>query len=449
MVARSTVASIRFGLGFRAGRADSAGAAGLLDELDRPDPVEAAFPLAPLAARAGLIDRRRKARRAAGDSRQVREEEARRMGRVQALEDVRALFQRAVDTRQGFRARLTAFWADHFTVEANGPLLSVLVPDMIESAIRPHVAGRFADLLTAAVFHPAMLIYLNQVQSVGPESRAGRRRDRGLNENLAREVLELHTLGVDAGYTQSDVRALAALLTGLSVDRRGFRFRPAIADPGPMTVLGRQYRTGRASLDDIRQVLSDIAVRPETARHLARKLLVHFVGAPVPEDLVARMAGAYLASGGQLGTLYAAMLEDSRVWRPPFRKVKPPFEFMVSALRAAGIEGRNLAALAPRDWLRDVVEPLAAMGQPLFRPGGPDGWPESAEAWVTPSALSARLQWAGRFVGEALPEQDPRGLLEGALADAASAELRFVVAGAETRRQGSVLVLASPDFNRR
>ncbi len=199
---------------------------------------------------------------------------------------MRTTFQRAIASRTGFRERLVAFWTDHFTVAANGPVLSALVPDLVENAIRPHVGGRFGDMLEAVTLHPAMLIYLNQVQSAGPNSVAGKRRGKGLNENLAREVLELHTLGVGAGYTQDDVRQLAELLTGLSVDKSGFTFRSRIAEPGAEVVLGKRYGGGEASLGDIRAVLADIAVHPDTARHLARKLIVHFVGGEVPEDWV-------------------------------------------------------------------------------------------------------------------------------------------------------------------
>ena len=452
MVRRNTIAAIRFGYGLRSGETPSANVHVLLDGIRRIDGAERRFPLAALEVRASILAERRDIRRAAKTDEagaEAAKKKNRRKIRTQASADIKTVFQRGIESKSGLRERLIAFWTDHFTVAANGPALSVLVPDLIENAIRPHIAGNFGDMLVAVSTHPAMLIYLNQVQSVGPSSRAGKRRGRGLNENLAREILELHTLGVGSAYTQGDVRQLAELLTGLSVDKSGFVFRLAIAEPGEESVLGKRYGGGKPKLGDIHEALRDIARHPDTARHLARKLVTHFVGGPPSNDWVERMASAYLHSGGDLTALYETLLADDRAWEMPLRKAKLPFDFVVSAFRAAGVTGDGLNSLSPKDIRNDLIEPLAAMGQPLFRPTGPDGWSEAPEAWITPATLAARLRWSGNFVDDLLKDRDPREFLQAALDDAASDLLKSAVAGSESRAEGAALVLVSPDFNRR
>ncbi|MGI9390929.1 MAG: DUF1800 family protein, partial [Boseongicola sp.] len=265
MVRRNTIAAIRYGYGLRPGEIQSSNLKTLRDGIGRIDDAERRFPVILLESRATLMVERREAQKAAKDGNsdsEAAKKQAVRKVRMQAAADIKVTFQRAIESRAGFRQRLIAFWTDHFTVAANSPTLSVLVPDLIENAIRPDVAGKFGDMLVAVTTHPAMLIYLNQVQSVGPSSRAGKRRGRGLNENLAREVLELHTLGVSSAYTQEDVTQLAKLLTGLSADKSGFVFRKGISEPGAETVLGKRYGGGKPNLYDIHQALQDIAIHP-------------------------------------------------------------------------------------------------------------------------------------------------------------------------------------------
>lgn len=267
---RETVSAIRFGFGLSPHVNPPTTAEGMIT--DAADTARVA-PRLTLEGRAAHILAYRTKQK---EGEQARKTAQRNLRKV-TTEDARAHLSFAVSD-SGFGARLTAFWSDHFTVAANGPLLRILVPDFIEAAIRPNIAGSFPKMLRAVATHPAMLIYLNQVQSVGPNSRAGKRRDRGLNENLAREILELHTLGVDAGYTQNDVRAFAALLTGLSVKESGFIFRPGISEPGPHKMLGRSYGKERSTLDHIEEALGDLALHPATAKHLCRKLQIHFIG---------------------------------------------------------------------------------------------------------------------------------------------------------------------------
>ncbi len=441
MLKPTTIAAIRFGYGFHPSEAPPSTPEALLSSI----PAEAPKPRLPMADRIALNRQYRQAGRE--DDEAARKEVRRRIGQL-ANDDLRELLAQAV-TGSGFSERLLHFWADHFTVAVSSPAMRLAIGDFLASAIRPHIAGSFSDMLRAVATHPALLVYLNQVQSIGPNSVAGKRNNRGLNENLAREILELHTIGVDGPYSQTDVRELALLLTGLSVDQNGFKFRPQASEPGVRAILGNAYGRRAPGLDQIEEALDDIAHHPSTATHIARKLLVHFVGPDPAEDWVATVANAYLQSDGNLGKTYAAMLADDRAWAGPLIKAKTPFEFVVSSLRAAGANAQDIQNISHGDFRKGIVGAMALMGQPMFQPQGPDGWPEAAEAWITPPGLAARIRWAAAFADRALKDRDPRAFLQVALDDAASDVLRFAVAGSEARVEGIVLTLASPEFNRR
>jgi uncharacterized protein (DUF1800 family) len=366
--------------------------------------------------------------------------------------DVQRRVSAAVLSPYGFYERLVWFWADHFTVVGKNQRGRMAVPSYEAEAIRPHVGGRFADLLRAAVTHPLMLAYLDQARSVGPNSPAGRKAGRGLNENLAREVLELHTLGVEADYGQADVGQFAELLTGLTTDMAVGRteFRGGRAEPGPETVLGRRYGGGAAGIADIHAVLDDLAVHPSTARHVARKLAVHFVADDPPPGLVDHLEAAYRRSYGDLAIVYAALLEHPESWTDPWAKVRQPFDLVVASLRAAGPrDADEVAALLATGEKPAVAAVLREMNQPLWSAPGPDGWPEVADAWITAPGLTSRINWASRM-GEALAERtDPRSFLDVALGERTRAETAAVVRGAAERWEGIALAMASPEFNRR
>lgn len=441
MFASHTIAAIRYGYGFAPGEAPPRDAKGLLDAL----PVHTAAPRVPMNERIALNRAYRDAGR--GNDEAARQRLRRQIGEMMSA-DFRQMVTDAV-TGPGFAERLVWFWADHFTVAVNSPVMRLAVGDYVASAIRPHIGSSFPSMLRAVVTHPAMLVYLDQISSVGPNSVAGQRRGRGLNENLAREILELHTLGVGAPYTQDDVRELANLLTGLSVGREGFVYRHRMSEPGPRTILGQTYGRRTPGLDQINAALADIALHPSTARHLAEKLVVHFVGGEPDPNWTAAIATAYLETGGDLRTTYAAFLGDERAWSGPFAKAKTPFEFIVSALRASGATANDIANMPRRDFRQGVVGALQLMGQPPFQPQGPDGWPEEAAAWITPPGLAGRIRWAAGYAEKVLRDRDPRAFLDTALGDVASPTLRFAVAGAESRIEGCALTLASPEFNRR
>lgn len=448
-VSRETVAAIRWGYGFRPGEAAPAATAdAMVAGLAAAEVTRVAVPsIADLYA---AIETQRAARQA-----QDKVPNGRQMLRAArtALDALRRpLLQRRIAepvlSPQGFRERMVTFWADHFTVASKGLHLQALAPHFVETAIRPHVGDRFAELLVAAETHPAMLLYLNQSMSIGPNSPAGAGK-RGLNENLARETLELHTLGVKAGYTQADVRELAELLTGFTVeDGVGTVFRPRRAEPGAETILGKTYGGDRPSAEDAKAALADLAVHPATARHIAEKLVVHFISDTPDAGHVGQVAEAWTGSGGDLPVVYRALLDHPSAWAPGFTKARQPFDFLIALLRAfgAGAPGplQDMESLG-----RLAEKQLAELGQKLLDPPGPNGWPEEADAWITPQGLAARVTVARQHARTAGAGLDPRAFLDATLRDAAGPELSFAVSAAEQKWEGILLTLLSPEFNRR
>lgn len=454
MIRRETLAALRFGFGLGPGHPPVPDPARLLAGLTGPDSAAAAYPVTPMEehlalARSHVVLAR--ARRAGEDG---AVEELRAFNRARnrgAQRDLMHCLFRAAFSPDDLRERLVLFWANHFSVAGRNARFRPMAPAFLEDAIRPHLAGSFAELLRAAVLHPLMLQYLEQDRSAGPGSEAVQRQGRGgLNENLARELLELHSLGVAGSYTQGDVEGLALLLTGLSFDLdQGFRFRPRRAEPGRFRILGREYGGDRPSLADVEEALDDIARHPDTARHIGRKLAVHFTADAPDPGLVEHLAAAFAAGRGALLPVYEALLEHPAAWVPERARTKPPFDFIASALRALGSRPDQLLALPHGRQVLHFATPLRQMGQPFLQPPSPAGWPEEAAHWITPPALAARISWAMTAPERIAPPQDPRDLVEVALADAAGDDLRFAAAAAESRLEGVGIVLASPAFNRR
>ncbi len=453
-------AAIRFGTGLSPRIDPTTSVDQMLDTLRRPDDMARKFPVDRFADIQFTIDeirRLNRTRRENKDSPIAKEAKQRirllkKSARRWQASWLNAALSRGAMTQDGFRERLVQFWGDHFTVVGKVSILRYTVSTYVEDAIRPHLSGTFADLLKAAVFHPMMLIYLDQVNSVGPNSRrAARRKGTGLNENLAREVLELHTLGVGANYTQSDVRSFAKLLAGVTYrGNESHEFAGFSAEPGPIKILGKSYRRGVAQLRDVEQFLEDLALHPDTAKHLARKLAVHFVSDAPDQGLVNAIAKTYLASGGDLTATYRAMLNHPAAWAMPDQKVKQPFDFIVSSLRALDVTPADMKRLNWKVMRAGIYAPLALMGQKWQSPTGPDGWPEAAGDWITPQALAARIQWAMTVPAIVKPDlPDPRKLVQTALAGRASGALAFAAKGAENRAEGVGIILAAPEFQRR
>ncbi len=454
-----TLAEIRFGNGLSPVVAAPVSVDAMLSALEGPDRFGAAFPIPTYAevypSPLDIRNASRAVNQALENGGLEEAEAARDEMRAAAREAVGTFIARQmardVTTTDAFRERLVRFWADHFSVRPVSGGIRHLVSPHIEAFVRPYVAGSFADLLVAAATSPMMIYFLDQHQSMGPNSQAAQRRDRGLNENLARELLELHTLGVGGDYRQTDVRELAELLTGLTANaQRGTQFRRQQAEPGAETVLGVTYGGDEESIDHIIAVLRDLAVHPDTARHLATKLYVHFVGPDVAEDVVARMAAAYLATDGSLMALYDGLLGSDEAWDPQLHKVKQPYDFIASSMRALAPPTEDILAATLQDVRRLVQRPLAVMGQTWQSPLGPDGWPEEAEDWITPQGMAGRITWAMQAPKEIIHRlPDPREFVGHALGDRAPDAVVFAAGAAETISDGIGVVLASAAFQRR
>lgn len=353
----------------------------------------------------------------------------------------------AAETDRGFAERWALFWSNWFTVSAVKFNSGAFVGPFEREAIRPHVFGRFEDLTLAAEQHPAMLMYLDQARSAGPNSRAGTRRRVGLNENLAREILELHTVGTDGGYSQADVTEFARALTGWTVPRRTddrvedatFVFRPAVHEPGDRVVMGKTYPAG--GVDQGRAVLRDLANYPQTAKRAARRIAAHFVADDPPPALVARLEQAWKDSGGALDVVARALIAAAEAWTPTPAKIKTPYEFVVSAYRALGLAPRNA---------RSLRQDLVALGQTPFSPPSPEGWPDTAADWAGPDAMVKRLDWSRRTAARAEATiSDPVATAEAALGARLGPRTRTAVARAESRGEALTLLLMSPEFQRR
>ncbi|MBK3660577.1 DUF1800 family protein [Bradyrhizobium diazoefficiens] len=358
-----------------------------------------------------------------------------------------ARLQRAMMADCGFTERLVAFWSNHFCISASkGELARMWAGAFEREAIRPHVLGRFADMLKAVEQHPAMLFFLDNQQSLGPDSRAGQNRKRGLNENLAREIMELHTLGVGGGYTQEDVTSLARIITGWTfAGRKGqlgapgsFAFNANAHQPGPQALLGKTYEaTGLAQGE---AALADIARHPSTATFIATKFVRHFIADDPPPTLVARLRDVFVRTDGDLKALATALVDSNKAWQAPLTKMRSPYDFLVAS-------GRLLARV-PED-PGFYLNSLNLLGQPLWTPAGPNGFPDTAAAWAAPEGIKLRLDIASQMGARLGNNIDPRDLLEFAAADAASVETRRTIERAESRQQALALLLMSPELQRR
>jgi uncharacterized protein (DUF1800 family) len=435
----AVVAAARFGLGARAGELERIGRdpqGWVLAQLGRKPAVLAGDLPASHSMVALMLEARR--RKGAEDRGPLR----RKIRDVYHAE-VAARIDRAVATDAPLVERLTHFWSNHFTVSGLRPVVRGFDGAFEREAIRPHVLGNFADLLLAAERHPAMLFYLDNVQSIGPHSLAGQRRGKGLNENLGREILELHTLGVDGGYTQADVEALARILTGWTIARLDhpapgrFVFDERLHEPGPKPLLGRRY--AEAGLAEGEAALRDLAHHPATARHLARKLARHFIADEPPADAVARIAAVFADSGGDLRRVIAAVAQEEAPWRTPFAKVRTPLELVIAACRAGGF--------VPRPEM--LVNSLRRLDQPSFFAPSPAGWPDTAAAWVSPEAVLQRAEWCALYAQRIPDPPEPMAVAEASFGAALPIETTQAIGRAATRRDGLALLFVAPEFQRR
>lgn len=463
MTPDTVIAANRFGLGARPGElvgigTDPRGWLALQVAGSRPVPG----PIAELPKSAALFETLRQVQRQRRQARQgtpapVPSEPIRQQLVSRYLEQVAARYRVAVETQESLRERLVHFWSNHFAVSADKAAVLTLAATLENEVIRPNLTSSFADLLLAAAAHPAMILYLDNQASIGPNSPLARRATRklqnngrklGINENLAREILELHTLGVNGGYSQTDVTAFAEVLTGWSIgDNQGqhaegrpgiFMFRERAHEPGAKIVLGKRYSEDGAGQG--RAVLKDIARHPATAQHIATKLVRHFVADEPPQGAVARIAQVFRDSEGHLPTVHQALIELPEAWQATPVKFKTPHEFVVSALRSA--------AFVPAK-AQPLVASFQVLGQRPYTPGSPAGWPDTAAQWDGPDALFKRIEWAAQ-IGERLGLRGhPLELATDSLGASLNDVTRTAIARASSTAQGIVLLFASPQFMRR
>lgn len=383
--------------------------------------------------------------------------------RAVALADLRSRTLTAVASLRPFAERLQWFWCNHFTVSRAKAGVRGLVGAFERDAIRPNIAGSFEQLLVASTTHPAMLAYLDNQQSAGPHSpivaRSARRAERlgepprigGLNENLAREVLELHTLGAAStrgahpAYTQADVIAFAQVLTGWRVrygEGQGDgdaaqRFNALWHEPGAKTLLDKTYAEGPEALH---AVLHDLARHPATARFIATKLAQHFVADEPPPPLVERLAASYRDSDGQLGAVYRTLIASPEPWQTPATKLKTPEEFVISSLRVLQLDG-------------PIVEHgalgIGALGQRVQAAPSPAGWSDRAADWLGPDAVWKRVEWATRVANRFGGAVDARRLAAQSLGPLLKPDAATQIARAADASQAVALLLMTSEFQRR
>jgi len=445
----------RFGLGPRAGSIeaiadDPRGA--LIAELDRPGAGQIMNPDLPTSGAANRAvfeynaERNAEKKRPRQDAAQTATEaapakpEAVPLPRQLFRNEARARIDAALAAEIGLVERLVWFWSNHFCVNQEK---TVMAGAYEREAIRPHVSGRFADMLLAAEGHPAMLLYLDNAQSIGPNSIAGINRDKGLNENLAREILELHTLGVRTVYTQDDVTNFAKVLTGWTIrqtvsdpDHGGeFVYIKRAHEPGPEVVIGKDYPD--AGTEQGRAVLADLARHPATAKHVATKMACHFIADNPPPALVERLTQRFLDTDGDLKEVTRALIASPEAWEPQQAKIKRPGEWIVAALRATGISGD----------IQRIVGGMALLGEPLWRPPAPKGFSDDNAAWL--DGLAQRLDIANTFAQRVGDRLDAEAVADTALGPLASAETRRAIASAESKPQAMTFLLMASEFQRR
>jgi uncharacterized protein (DUF1800 family) len=475
------IAANRFGLGARPGELERIGSGSdaaadwLLKQLKGAPPVLQDASLKPSAE---TLTRAIELRREVMEERKEKKEAARQEGddavqvktalklpavyRPVYFDEAYARLAQSVNTDRPFLERLTQFWTNHFAVSIDKVVVLGLAGAMEREAIRPNVTGHFSDLLLAVEKHPAMLLYLDNHASIGPNSqaakfvsrrRSGRKLD--INENLAREILELHTLGVNGGYTQADVTTFAQAISGWSVGGQDqsrrfaklgldngksgeFFFREPFHEPGAKKLLGKSY--GENGVRQGEAILKDLATRPQTARFVSTKLARHFIADDPPKAVVDRLTRAWLDSRGNLPTVYRVLIESAEAWETPQSKFKTPADFIYSAYRGLGIPLREK---------RRSLQSFEALGQRALSPGSPAGWPDTSADWDGSSALLKRITWADVVAQRMGDARNARELAPQLLGGSLSEDTAKAIARAESGAQALTLLLASPDFMRR
>lgn len=419
-----------------------------------------------------------RAQRMAGQGDEDARREARRRLTELAQMEMRAALIERVTTSRPFVERLVAFWSNHLCISAGAKAqVAPLAGSYERDVIRTHVLGRFEDMVLASARHPAMLLYLDNAQSVGPSSIGVRNQRqngqrRGLNENYARELLELHTLGVNGGYAQKDVQELAKILTGWTVSgvggpaarlaqqmqqqqqrgqlgrgrvlaqaRReddgpiGFAFQEALHEPGTKTVLERRYR--EEGVKEGEQVIRDLCRHPSTARFVATKLVTHFVSDEPPAAAVDRVAGVFTSSNGDLKAVARALVDEPEAWREDARKFRSPQDWLVAVMRA----------LEMRETRQNGPVLLRQLRQPLWSPPSPKGFGDAMQDWADPDSLLNRGELA-RTISKlpGIGSVDPVALLDLVDLPAGDPARTLLADTSITRPERIALAIAGPAF---
>jgi uncharacterized protein (DUF1800 family) len=455
--ATAAIAVNRFGLGKRASEPFPAEPQRwLLDQITQYEPHSSAFTqlqTTPEIATNYANDRQR-LQALDGDEKSALRQELNKAARLLYRSEIEARGLNALQTSTPFAEALVHFWSNHFAVSADNPPMLSLAGAFEREAIRPHITGRFTDLLFAVEQHPAMLIYLDQIRSAGPDSPLATRAKRrnadklpGINENLAREIMELHTIGVGSGCTQKDVTEFALALTGWSARMGGkadasqagvFQYRPGLHQPGNRLIRQRVY--GATGDDQAGAVLKDLASDPATAKHIATKLCRHFISDTPPQAVIDLVSRAFLASGGDLPAVYRALVEAPGSWAPQPAKIKTPWEWLVSAMRGLGYADLGKANFANL---------LNQLGQPVWLPRSPAGYDDIAASWLAPDALVRRVEVSQRLAAKADRSLKPQELADNLLGNALTDTTATEISRAESIQTGVALLLVSPDFQRR
>lgn len=451
-ISQAIVATHRFGLGPRPGELESA----LADPGGWVNNQIGKYSVPSFHGSKEILDLQTQSRVARSSQDQDLQRELTQKLRVATLEDASARIRLAIESETPFSERLVHFWSNHFAISLDKAAVAGIGGSFEAEAIRPNIFGRFEDLLMASSKHPGMLLYLDNAQSIGPDSRRGSRSERGLNENLAREILELHTLGVNGGYSQDDVTSFAKVITGWTVanqqlperfvEQQGsFAYLDLAHEPGSQRVLGKTYR--QSGIEQGEAVLKDLAIHPQTAEHIATKLARHFIQDDPPQRVIDALSNSFLQTGGDLSVLYKSLLAQDEIWAAQRQKYRAPFEWMVSVLRAVGYTNLPVASTQRAD--RQLNTSLETLGQSTWRPGSPAGWPDTADRWTSPDSLGKRIEWANTLAQQIGSNLPANRFLQTQYGTQVSADLAKAVSRAESNEQALVMAIMAPDSLRR
>jgi len=369
----------------------------------------------------------------------------------QARQELKQIFWHGFHSNTPFLERVIMFFCNHLTVSAEKNDVALFVPSFQKEVVRANLHRGYGAMLTASTKHPAMLKYLDNIRSSGPDSKKGKRKKIGLNENLAREILELHSIGLESGYTQADVLAFSNILTGWSIPRNqkefkgtSFFFRARVHQPGSQAEMGIRY--AQPGVKKGERVLADLAQSKFTAQRLAYKLVQHFLSDQPDPKLVSNMAKAYLNGKDDIIAMLKEMIRAPESWAPIQKKLKRPDEYVLSTMRMLIPKGHRLNKKQQKQLLGNLV----VMGQKPFFAPSPEGWSDNADEWLSGESMLRRLRFAELIAAQFVSEhEDIVQLAEQHLGPTLSEKTRLMIARAPSRKTALALLLSAPDFQRR